>query len=208
MHVFIVFAHPSHQSLSHALMERFVKGLTEAGHTHEISDLFAMGFNPDLSEAEYLRSSGRGDRNGVPADVCAEQAKIVRADALVFFYPLWWSDAPAKLKGWFDRVYTQGFAFDYVDGVHVLPGNFKKIRKAIAVCAAGHTAEHLEETGIAGAMRKLVVQDRLNNVGVENAELRILGATYLPDLVSGYLESMETMGREFAQEVERLAAKV
>lgn len=30
---------------------------------------------------------------------------------LVFQFPLWWAGVPAILKGWFDRVLVQGFAF-------------------------------------------------------------------------------------------------
>ena len=199
MHVFIVYCHPSHHSLTHALLESFVKGLEEAGHTHEISDLYAMGFCSDLSEAEFLRASGRDPKASLPADVLREQQKIVKADALLFFYPLWWSEVPAKLKGWFDRVYTQGFAFDYVDGQHVLPGNFKKIRKAIAVCSAGHTAEHLEETGMAEGMRKILLHDRLFGVGIEKAELLILDEPSTALDAVAVDRMLKLLGREVAE---------
>src|SRR5690606_5297413 len=48
-----------------------------------------------------------------PADVLAEQARIDRADALILVYPVYWWSLPALLKGWIDRVFSNGWAFDY-----------------------------------------------------------------------------------------------
>lgn len=31
-----------------------------------------------------------------------EQEKIQNSDAIVFIYPIFWTEAPAKLVGWFD----------------------------------------------------------------------------------------------------------
>lgn len=43
----------------------------------------------------------------------AEQARIDRADALVLVYPVYWWSMPALLKGWIDRVFANGWAFDF-----------------------------------------------------------------------------------------------
>lgn len=48
-------------------------------------------------------------------DIAAEQEKTRWADVLVFHFPMWWLGPPAILKGWFDRVLTQGFAFGVKD---------------------------------------------------------------------------------------------
>ena len=52
----------------------------------------------------------------LPDDVIAEQQRINRADALVLVYPIYWWSFPAQLKGWIDRVFTQGWAYDERDG--------------------------------------------------------------------------------------------
>jgi NAD(P)H dehydrogenase (quinone) len=49
------------------------------------------------------------------------------------------------------------------------------IEKALVICSAGHTAAHLEEIGIAGSMRRLMLNDRLLGVGVKQAHMEILG---------------------------------
>ena len=88
-------------------------------------------------------------------------------------FPLWWSDCPAKLKGWFDRVMTHGFAYFY--GADGQRSTRIRTRKALVLCSAGHTEEHLHATGIVQAMREIMIQDRLLGIGVKEARLEILG---------------------------------
>lgn len=40
-----------------------------------------------------------------------EQEKLSRADAVIVQFPLWSFGMPAILKGWFDRIFVNGFAF-------------------------------------------------------------------------------------------------
>jgi NAD(P)H dehydrogenase (quinone) len=173
MHVYVIFAHPSQRSFSRSVLDAFTHGLADAGHTHDVADLYAAGFQSEMDEAHYLREVSGDHGLPVPADVAAEQAKIDRADGLAFIYPLWWSDCPAKLKGWFDRVLTCGYAYLYDTAGE--RGTRMSIEKALVICSAGHTAEHLEETGIAASMRRIMLEDRLLGVGVKQARLEILG---------------------------------
>lgn len=132
-----------------------------------------MAFLSEMDEAQYVReTSGRPDLP-VPPDVEVEQGKIDRADGLVFIYPVWWSDCPAKLKGWFDRVLTCGYAYVYDE--RGTRGTRMSVDKALVLCSAGHTESHLEETGIAGSMRRAILNDRLLGVGVKQARMEILG---------------------------------
>ena len=48
MNVLTVFAHPGARSFCRAVLERFDAGLRDAGHTNEIVDLYAIGFDPIL----------------------------------------------------------------------------------------------------------------------------------------------------------------
>lgn len=173
MHVYILFAHPSRRSFSRSVLEAFIRGLTDAGHTFEVADLYAMRFLSEMDEGQYLREMELNPDAPVPEDVRAEQRKIDRAEGLAFIYPVWWSDCPAKLKGWFDRVLTYGYAY-YLndDGEHVSKIN---IKNAVVLCSAGNTVEHLEEIGIAESMRRIMLNDRLLGVGVKDAHMEILG---------------------------------
>ena len=111
MKVFIVYCHPSEDSFTKEVRDCFVAGLEHSGHNYIISDLYSMNFNADISEDEYLREAYYKRSLPVPADVRAEQEKINASDAIAFIYPVFWTDVPAKLKGWFDRVWTYGFAY-------------------------------------------------------------------------------------------------
>ena len=175
MQVYVLFAHPSKKSFTGDVLESFTLGLRDAGHSFEVADLYAMNFQSELNLPEYKRETGLDPNAEVPLDVKAEQEKINKANALVFIYPVWWCDCPAKLKGWFDRVFTFGYAYQYINGEHFT--SKIHIEKALVLCSAGHTVEHLEEIGIAQSMRCIMLKDRLLGVGVKQAEMEILGGT-------------------------------
>jgi len=86
---------------------------------------------------------------------------------------VWWSDCPAKLKGWFDRVLTYGYAYFYDENEERYTEI--EIKKAIVICSAGHPLEHLEQIGIAESMKRIMLNDRLLGVGVKQARMEILG---------------------------------
>lgn len=112
MHALIVVAHHDPRSLTHSLARKIAEGITQANptNTFEIADLAAEGFDPRFSFADHAVHH----REALPpADVLAEQARIDRADALVLVYPIYWWSMPALLKGWIDRVFSNGWAFDF-----------------------------------------------------------------------------------------------
>jgi NAD(P)H dehydrogenase (quinone) len=182
VHVYIVYAHPSRESFTWRVLQSFIRGLEEAGHEYELGDLYGMGFQTDMDLGQYERETGGDPDAPLPGDVIAEQEKLDRADALALVFPLWWSDCPAKLKGWFDRVLTYGYAYTYDEddpGAHST--SRIDIGKALVICPAGHPEEFLEETGIAESMRKIILGDRLLGVGVRKASLELLGGQVLGD---------------------------
>ena len=153
MKVFIVYCHPSEDSLTRHLRDAFIKGITDSGNEFVLSDLYAMGFKTDISEEEYLRDAYYRSTPDVADDVKAEQEKINSADAIAFIYPVFWTEAPAKLVGWFDRVWTYGFAY----------GNktMKMMEKAMILVSAGNPIERLESFGLLDSMKKVMFGDRL-----------------------------------------------
>lgn len=155
MHVFIVYAHPSEDSFTCAVRDQFIQGISSAGHTHELSDLYKMGFRTDMSEAEYLREADYRADLPVAPDVLIEQAKINRSDAIVFIYPVFWTEAPAKLVGWFDRVWTVGFAYGE-------SRTMKTLSRALFLCIAGRSITHLTQHGHLQSMERVMAGDRMH----------------------------------------------
>lgn len=197
MHVYIVFCHPSKKSFTFAVLESFIAGLVEAGHTYTVGDLYTMDFKSDMDLDHYERETSYEPSLPVPADVALEQKKIGQAAALAFVYPIWWSDCPAKLKGWFDRVWTLGYAYSYENSSHGTPGI--GITKALVICPAGHPVEYLEEIGIAQSMRCIMLNDRLRGVGIQDVEMEILGGmvTQDPEVRERNLNRAYELGRRF-----------
>ena len=197
MKIYVVFAHPSKQSFTREVLDEFKRGLQKAGHLIEIGDLYQMNFKTDMDIEQYTRETGGDPDAPLPEDVRHEHAKINAADALAFIYPVWWSDCPAKLKGWFDRVLTFGYAYTYEDGKH--SSSKIEIQKALVICPAGHPVEYLEKAGIAESMRRVMLNDRLLGVGVKVAQMEILGGMTPndPKVRKRNLETAYRLGRNF-----------
>lgn len=155
MKAFIVYCHPSEDSLTRNLRDEFIKGIIDSGNEYVLSDLYKMDFKADMTEQEYLRDANYRDYPEVASDVLEEQEKINSSDAIVFIYPVFWTEAPAKLVGWFDRVWSYGFAY----------GNksMKMLEKGVILCSAGNPAYRLERLGLLGSMKKVMFGDRLFN---------------------------------------------
>ena len=169
MNVFIVYCHPSEDSFTREVRDSFIAGLESAGHSYTLSDLYRMNFLTDMSEDEYRREAYYRRDLPVPQDVAAEHEKINQCDAIVFIYPVFWTEAPAKLVGWFDRVWTFGFAYGENRGMKVL-------EKGLVLCIAGNTIEYFERTGLGDAMKRVALDDRLFD-RVKTKEMIIFDAT-------------------------------
>ena len=168
MKAFIVYCHPSEDSFTRCVRDAFIRGLEDAGHEYVLSDLYQMDFRTDMTEQEYLRDAYYRNTPDPAGDVLAEQAKINASDAIVFIYPVFWSEAPAKLVGWFNRVWSYGFAY----GEKTL----KTLEKGLILCSAGNPVDRLEQFGILDSMKKVMLGDRLFG-RVRQAEFVLFGDT-------------------------------
>jgi NAD(P)H dehydrogenase (quinone) len=127
-----------------------------------------MGFNTDMSEEEYLRESNFRADQPIPEDVVAEQQKINAADAIVFIYPVFWTEAPAKLVGWFNRVWTFGFAYG--------KRTMKQLEKGLVICVTGLPLQLLKEYGHYDSYKTVMLGDRMFT-RVKEKELIVLDST-------------------------------
>ncbi|MBT2446850.1 NAD(P)H oxidoreductase [Streptomyces sp. ISL-43] len=105
----VVVAHPRTDSLTAQLARRAVARLEADGHTVDVLDLHAEGFDPRMGPEDEPDWSDPGKEYS--AGTRAHMARIAAADLLVVVFPLWWFGLPAILKGWIDRVWNNGFAY-------------------------------------------------------------------------------------------------
>lgn len=173
MKVFIVFAHPELKSFNGSFLKSTVEHLEKKGHEVRVSDLYREQFKSVVDEKDFLNFK-EGDRLKVAfqsflattegkltEDVNKAQENMKWADLVIYQFPLWWYTMPAILKGWFERVFTCGFAYGV--GVHdethygdrfgegVMAG-----KKAILAITAGGYPSHYNARGINGPIDDLL----------------------------------------------------
>lgn len=110
MRIHLVQCHPLADSLNAHLAGRIAEMLAESGHAVDRLDLYAHGFSPAMTVEERRAYHAPPV---VPPDIEALQARLKAADHLVLVFPTWWFSLPAMLKGWFDRVWSPGFAYEH-----------------------------------------------------------------------------------------------
>ena len=119
MNYLLVYAHPNPKSFNHAVKEEIVAQIRQQGGEVQVRDLYQLGWDPVLSANDFAQFSQRT----TPPDIEAEQELIRNADRIIFVYPIWWFGMPAILKGYIDRVFSRGFAYD-MQG-HIIKGLLK-----------------------------------------------------------------------------------
>ena len=136
MKTLIVTAHPDPDSLTAGIAEQLRAALAtdavdatgdaevDADSSVEVADLAAEGFDPRFGAADRNTYRVGGE---FPDDVAREHRRLDAADHLVLVFPVWWWSMPALLKGWVDRVFVNGWAFD------VDPDGVETDRDAVAV---------------------------------------------------------------------------
>ncbi|MDX2175152.1 MAG: NAD(P)H-dependent oxidoreductase [Candidatus Sumerlaeia bacterium] len=165
MRVFIVHAHAEPQSFNGALTGAARESLEAAGHDVEVSDLYAMRFDPvsdrrnftTVKDAGYLKQQleemHATERGGFSPDIAAEMDKLFRCDALVLQFPLWWFGMPAIMKGWVDRVFAMGRV--YGGGRWYTNGVFKG-KRAICSVTIGGPESMYQPDGLNGDLRQIL----------------------------------------------------
>ncbi len=186
-----IYAHPQANSFNARLFRDGVEALSR-DHDVEITDLYAQRFDPVLASQDLGQPHGREgnlvDLMGeayaagqLPPDVIEEQRKLAAADLVVLQFPLWWYGPPAILKGWFDRVLTNGFAYGPSDAETGLPLRYGEGplagRRALVIVTAGEDDRSIGERGVSGDLDSLMfplTHGTLWYTGIEPLDLHVV----------------------------------
>lgn len=106
MEALVVLCHPEPRSFNHAVAERACAALAGAGHRVHFHDLYAERFDPVLAASELRRGYS------LEPEVQAHGNELESSAGLVVVHPEWWGGPPAVLKGWVDRVFRPGLAYE------------------------------------------------------------------------------------------------
>jgi NAD(P)H dehydrogenase (quinone) len=189
VHVLVVFCHPKRDSFTGRLLDAFVAGLEDAGHEPEVADLYEEGFQPLLVPDDYAQWHGRP----MPDDVLREQVRVDRADGIALVFPVWWWSLPAMLKGWFDRVFSAGWAYaEEYDP----EGSLLQPRKWVLLCPAGSSERQYRKYRYDETFHNLIEVGTLSYCGVREVDTHIFFEVYWDDaLTASYLPKVREIGR-------------
>ncbi|TSI19444.1 NAD(P)H-dependent oxidoreductase [Brevibacterium aurantiacum] len=186
-----VYTHPRADSFNQHLFRTGCSALSEH-YDVTVSDLYADGFDPALSERDLgSLSTVPGNvsdlageayaRGEVEPEVRREQEALAASELLVLQFPLWWYGPPAMLKGWLDRVLQTGFAQGDLDEDTGLPRRYGDGRlmgrKALIIVTAGDDQRTLSPRGISGDLESLLfplTHGALWYVGIEALDLHVV----------------------------------
>ncbi len=165
MNVLIIHAHNEPQSFNAALKNLAVDELQSQGHSVQVSDLYAINWNPIASAADfgqranpeyltYALEQRKGvDSQSLAPDIRAELDKVLWADLLIFNFPIYWFSTPAILKGWFDRVLVSGLCYG---GMRFYDRGGLKGKRAMLSITIGGKPHMLCEGGIHGELQDML----------------------------------------------------
>ena len=104
--ILIINGHPNAQSFNHGLAEAYKKGALSAGAEVKEIVIANLKFNPNLQH-------GYQKRTELEPDLLQAWEAIQWADHQIWVHPVWWGGLPAVTKGFIDRLFLPGFAFQY-----------------------------------------------------------------------------------------------
>jgi NAD(P)H dehydrogenase (quinone) len=179
MNVLIVHAHPEPKSFSAAMCNAAREQLGEQGHQVQVSDLYASGFNPIASEADFAQRQDPAYLNyaleqrhaqkagGLAPDIESELAKLLWSDLLILNFPVFWCAPPAIMKGWFDRVLVSGQVYG---GKRFYDRGGLVGKRALVAATIGGQSDMFESGGIHGPIEQMlrpVLQGTLGYAGMQ-----------------------------------------
>ncbi len=133
MKCLVVVAHPLPKSLSQHFAGLVVERLVKNGHTVQLEDLYLAGFAAALSSAERESYYANYDAS----QVAGQCERLLEAEALILIFPTWWFGFPAILKGWFDRVWGPGIAYDHADDFGPIKPRLRNLKNVVAITTLG-----------------------------------------------------------------------
>ncbi|MDX6191873.1 NAD(P)H-dependent oxidoreductase [Flavobacterium sp. Fl-318] len=104
--ILIINGHPNSKSFNFAIADAYEKGALQSQTSVETITIADLKFNPNLQ-------FGYQKRTELEPDLLEAWKKIQKADHLVWVHPVWWGGLPAITKGFIDRLFLPGMAFQY-----------------------------------------------------------------------------------------------
>lgn len=156
----IIYTHPYAGSFNHEILNRLTNDFSKNDEEYEIINPYADNFNPTLTEKELISySEGKTDDELVRR----YQRKISVSNELIFIFPIWWQSMPGMLKGFFDKVMLNNFAYNEDNG---WKGLLTYIKKVTVITTSTVTKSYLEnECG--NPIQNIFIERTLADIGID-----------------------------------------
>lgn len=198
MNVLIVHAHNEPQSFVTAMKDQAVAHFGEQGWQVQVSDLYAMRFNPVASAEDfgsrlnpeylvYALEQRHGDKtHTLAADIAAEVEKVRWAELIIFSFPIYWYSMPAIMKGWIDRVFISGYCYG---GTRIYDRGGLRGKRALLSTSLGGQRHMFGPGAIHGELDTLLRP-------IQQGMLGYVGLTVLPPFVAFHMPYVTQEARE------------
>ena len=113
---------------------RVVEMLQATGNDVTVEDLYEENFDAVMTPAERA-SYYEGPYS--TKSVASQVKSLLSAEAIVLIFPTWWFSFPAILKGWFDRVWVPGVAYEHSTGYGPIKPRLHNLREMLVVTSLG-----------------------------------------------------------------------
>jgi NAD(P)H dehydrogenase (quinone) len=184
----IVYSHPNPKSFNHAILETYTAELKKQGHEVRVRDLYELKFDPILKATEL-----EGFVKGVfPKDIHDEQEHIRWAEALTLLCPIWWGGFTSQLRGYLDRVFSLGFAYDET------PRGLLTDKKIFTINTIGAPESLYENEGFFKGMNKI-----LDDIVFKFCGIQVVGHKYF-SFVGGCTQEERRIMLEDVRELARM----
>ncbi|MDA3853959.1 MAG: NAD(P)H-dependent oxidoreductase [Bacteroidales bacterium] len=159
MNVLIILGHPNNNSFNHAIAAACRTQAEANGHVVYFHDLYAEKFDP-VAHLENVDS----DSDVPDKSHCLH---LKSCDAIIIIHPNWWGQAPAIVKGWIDRIFLPGVAYDFElnEKGDYIPVGLLKANSAL-VLTTSNTPNKGEDDVLDGIWKDIV----LNTCGVSDVK--------------------------------------
>lgn len=102
----IINGHPNKDSFNFGIVDAYKSGAMESGAEIKEITIANLNFDPNLR-------FGYQKRMELEPDLVKAWEIIQWADHLVWVHPVWWGGLPSITKGFIDRLFLPGFAYQY-----------------------------------------------------------------------------------------------
>lgn len=182
----IIYSHLNPASFTKAIVDEVASKAKAKGDEVKIIDLYGDKFNPvlEMPDIEFMFMGG-----AMPNDILQYQELITWADHLTIVYPMWWAQMPAMLKGFIDRVFSHGFAFQISENGPI--GLLKEKTAHVYINTNTPTAIY-EETQMNKAQIRVIEQGVFEFCGIKTETTffgNVISGT--DELRKGYLETIK-----------------